>query len=146
MTNKHNKKIVLWSRKNLHVTHPHRQYARTSWIAVYHGEYPIISLSSSCWLYLWLHHLPLYWFSDWLERTMLETKPAPKVVTVVNPGKPSGTYIPEPLLQVNLSLSFSLTCPKCMCLCILYLHVWGHTQAINNRRNIFSPCFGLYKF
>ena len=56
-------------------------------------------------LVLCLDHLPdLYWFSDWLERTLLETKPAPKLVTVVNPGNPTGTYIPEPLLKVSLSL------------------------------------------
>ncbi|KAF5466672.1 hypothetical protein F2P56_016578 [Juglans regia] len=41
----------------------------------------------------------LYPDADWLERTLLETKPAPKLVTVVNPGNPSGTYIPEPLLK-----------------------------------------------
>lgn len=41
----------------------------------------------------------LYPDADWLERTFLETKPAPKLVTVVNPGNPSGTYIPEPLLK-----------------------------------------------
>ncbi|XP_040370562.1 aromatic aminotransferase ISS1 isoform X3 [Rosa chinensis] len=37
--------------------------------------------------------------SDWLEKTLSETKPTPKLVTVVNPGNPSGTYIPEPLLK-----------------------------------------------
>lgn len=37
--------------------------------------------------------------ADWLERTLLHTKPTPKLVTVVNPGNPSGTYIPEPLLK-----------------------------------------------
>ncbi|KAJ0008080.1 hypothetical protein Pint_29933 [Pistacia integerrima] len=37
--------------------------------------------------------------ADWLERTLMETKPTPKLVTVVNPGNPSGTYIPEPLLK-----------------------------------------------
>ncbi|EEF44700.1 aromatic aminotransferase ISS1 isoform X2 [Ricinus communis] len=37
--------------------------------------------------------------ADWLERTLSETRPIPKVVTVVNPGNPSGTYIPEPLLK-----------------------------------------------
>jgi len=37
--------------------------------------------------------------ADWLEKTLLETKPAPKLVTVVNPGNPTGTYIPEPLLK-----------------------------------------------
>lgn len=42
-------------------------------------------------------------FSDWLERTLQETKPVPKLVSVVNPGNPSGTYIPEPLLKVSLS-------------------------------------------
>lgn len=37
--------------------------------------------------------------ADWLEKTLLHTKPTPKLVTVVNPGNPSGTYIPEPLLK-----------------------------------------------
>ncbi|XP_059643168.1 aromatic aminotransferase ISS1-like [Cornus florida] len=37
--------------------------------------------------------------ADWLEKTLLETKPTPKLVSVVNPGNPSGTYIPEPLLK-----------------------------------------------
>ncbi|KAL3511824.1 hypothetical protein ACH5RR_024541 [Cinchona calisaya] len=37
--------------------------------------------------------------ADWLEKTLRETKPTPKLVTVVNPGNPSGTYIPEPLLK-----------------------------------------------
>ncbi|KAK7335959.1 hypothetical protein VNO80_28121 [Phaseolus coccineus] len=37
--------------------------------------------------------------ADWLERILSETKPVPKLVTVVNPGNPTGTYIPEPLLK-----------------------------------------------
>ncbi|KAG6792300.1 hypothetical protein POTOM_001444 [Populus tomentosa] len=37
--------------------------------------------------------------SHWLEKTLSEAKPVPKVVTVVNPGNPSGTYIPDPLLK-----------------------------------------------
>uniref|UniRef100_A0A7N0ZWX6 Aminotransferase class I/classII large domain-containing protein n=1 Tax=Kalanchoe fedtschenkoi TaxID=63787 RepID=A0A7N0ZWX6_KALFE len=37
--------------------------------------------------------------ADWLEKTLSETKPTPKLVTVVNPGNPSGTYIPDPLLK-----------------------------------------------
>lgn len=37
--------------------------------------------------------------ADWLEKTLLETKPTPKLVSVVNPGNPSGTYVPEPLLK-----------------------------------------------
>ncbi|KAJ4909006.1 Pyridoxal phosphate (PLP)-dependent transferases superfamily protein [Raphanus sativus] len=41
----------------------------------------------------------LYPDADWLERTLSESKPTPKVVTVVNPGNPSGTYVPEPLLN-----------------------------------------------
>lgn len=41
----------------------------------------------------------LYPDADWLERTLSESKPTPKVVTVVNPGNPSGTYVPEPLLK-----------------------------------------------
>ncbi|MCL7022337.1 hypothetical protein MKW94_017237 [Papaver nudicaule] len=36
--------------------------------------------------------------ADWLER-ILSTEPVPKLVNVVNPGNPSGTYIPEPLLK-----------------------------------------------
>ncbi|XP_074563824.1 aromatic aminotransferase ISS1-like [Curcuma longa] len=34
---------------------------------------------------------------EWLEKT-LSQDPIPKLVTVVNPGNPSGAYIPEPLL------------------------------------------------
>ncbi|OIW17129.1 hypothetical protein TanjilG_27283 [Lupinus angustifolius] len=41
----------------------------------------------------------LYPDADWLEKILSETKPVPKLVTVVNPGNPSGTYIPEPLLK-----------------------------------------------
>ncbi|CAA2987158.1 aromatic aminotransferase ISS1 [Olea europaea subsp. europaea] len=37
--------------------------------------------------------------ADWLERILKDTKPTPKLVSVVNPGNPSGTYIPAPLLQ-----------------------------------------------
>ncbi|KAH0880913.1 hypothetical protein HID58_068307 [Brassica napus] len=36
---------------------------------------------------------------DWLVKTLSESKPTPKVVTVVNPGNLSGTYVPEPLLK-----------------------------------------------
>lgn len=38
---------------------------------------------------------------EWLEKLLLDidTKPVPKLVTVVNPGNPSGTYIPLSLLQ-----------------------------------------------
>ncbi|CAN6936729.1 BnaC06g40630D [Brassica napus] len=45
------------------------------------------------------HPQTLYPDADWLERTFSESKPTPKVVTVVNPGNPSGTYVPEPLLK-----------------------------------------------
>ncbi|XP_058728955.1 aromatic aminotransferase ISS1 [Vicia villosa] len=41
----------------------------------------------------------LYPDVDWLEKVLSERKPVPKLVTVVNPGNPSGTYIPEPLLK-----------------------------------------------
>ncbi|MED6161090.1 Aromatic aminotransferase iss1 [Stylosanthes scabra] len=41
----------------------------------------------------------LYPDADWLERILSETKPVPKLVTVVNPGNPSGTYIPDSLLK-----------------------------------------------
>ncbi|WOL09197.1 hypothetical protein Cni_G17950 [Canna indica] len=36
--------------------------------------------------------------AEWLEKT-LSNNPVPKLVTVVNPGNPSGAYIPETLLQ-----------------------------------------------
>lgn len=38
---------------------------------------------------------------DWLEKalTKQDDKPPPKLVTVVNPGNPSGAFIPKPLLQ-----------------------------------------------
>ncbi|KAG5410466.1 hypothetical protein IGI04_006785 [Brassica rapa subsp. trilocularis] len=45
------------------------------------------------------HPDTLYPDADWLEKTLSESKPTPKVVTVVNPGNPSGTYVPEPLLK-----------------------------------------------
>ncbi|XP_057969823.1 aromatic aminotransferase ISS1 isoform X2 [Malania oleifera] len=45
------------------------------------------------------HPKTLHPDADWLEKTLLETKPTPKLVTVVNPGNPSGTYIPVPLLK-----------------------------------------------
>lgn len=59
--------------------------------------YMLYSIKNSLEMYLF--------FSEWLEKTLLNTKPTPKLVTVVNPGNPSGTYIPEPLLKVSLSLS-----------------------------------------
>jgi histidinol-phosphate/aromatic aminotransferase/cobyric acid decarboxylase-like protein len=42
-------------------------------------------------------------FIDWLEKVLApkDGKAPPKLVTVVNPGNPSGMCIPEPLLQVN---------------------------------------------
>jgi len=43
-----------------------------------------------------------------LEKILSETKPPPKLVTVVNPGNPTGTYIPEPLLKVCLSSTLLL--------------------------------------
>ncbi|XP_009362061.2 aromatic aminotransferase ISS1 [Pyrus x bretschneideri] len=45
------------------------------------------------------HPKTLYPDADWLEKTLSETKPTPKLVTVVNPGNPSGTYIPDSLLK-----------------------------------------------
>lgn len=36
--------------------------------------------------------------ADWLEKVLFN-KPVPKLVTVVNPGNPSGTYVPERLLK-----------------------------------------------
>ncbi|KAG0599622.1 hypothetical protein M758_12G166500 [Ceratodon purpureus] len=39
--------------------------------------------------------------ADWLEKLLKSEDPKqiPKVVSVVNPGNPSGTYVPEPLLK-----------------------------------------------
>ncbi|KAJ6820395.1 uncharacterized protein M6B38_326625 [Iris pallida] len=38
--------------------------------------------------------------ADWLENILMnKDKPVPKLVTVVNPGNPSGAYIPLPLLK-----------------------------------------------
>lgn len=41
----------------------------------------------------------LYPDADWLEKVLSESKPVPKLVTIVNPGNPTGTYIPESLLK-----------------------------------------------
>lgn len=43
--------------------------------------------------------------ADWLEKILSEKgdKPVPKLVTVVNPGNPSGVFVPKPLLQVSCS-------------------------------------------
>ncbi|GMH03652.1 hypothetical protein Nepgr_005491 [Nepenthes gracilis] len=43
--------------------------------------------------------MTLYPDAGWLEKTFREARQMPKVVTVVNPGNPTGTYIPEPLLK-----------------------------------------------
>ena len=43
--------------------------------------------------------LSFYLLPDWLERTLSDSKPTPKVVSLVNPGNPSGTNLPEPLLK-----------------------------------------------
>ncbi|XP_059658061.1 aromatic aminotransferase ISS1-like [Cornus florida] len=37
--------------------------------------------------------------ADWLKKVMSETKPVPKLVSIVNPGNPSGVCIPESLLK-----------------------------------------------
>lgn len=39
--------------------------------------------------------------ADWLEETLSKekNKTIPKLVTIVNPGNPSGSYVPDPLLQ-----------------------------------------------
>ncbi|XP_058218040.1 aromatic aminotransferase ISS1-like isoform X2 [Rhododendron vialii] len=37
--------------------------------------------------------------AEWLENTLSDTKPVPKLVSIVNPGNPSGICIPEPLLK-----------------------------------------------
>uniref|UniRef100_A0A0D9UXH1 Aminotransferase class I/classII large domain-containing protein n=1 Tax=Leersia perrieri TaxID=77586 RepID=A0A0D9UXH1_9ORYZ len=36
---------------------------------------------------------------DWLEKVLQENNPIPKLVSVVNPGNPSGAFIPKPMLQ-----------------------------------------------
>ncbi|KAG6788908.1 hypothetical protein POTOM_004986 [Populus tomentosa] len=46
-----------------------------------------------------IYEIDVHLQKNWLERTLSEAKPVPKVVTVVNPGNPSGTYIPDPLLK-----------------------------------------------
>jgi histidinol-phosphate/aromatic aminotransferase/cobyric acid decarboxylase-like protein len=38
--------------------------------------------------------------ADWLEKVLKENDPIPKLVTVVNPGNPSGAFIPRPMLEV----------------------------------------------
>jgi aromatic aminotransferase len=38
--------------------------------------------------------------ADWLEKVLKENGPIPKLVTVVNPGNPSGAFIPRPMLEV----------------------------------------------
>ncbi|KAG8045868.1 hypothetical protein GUJ93_ZPchr0008g13123 [Zizania palustris] len=37
---------------------------------------------------------------DWLEEVLQENNPIPKLVNVVNPGNPSGAFIPKPMLQI----------------------------------------------
>ncbi|KAH7657275.1 Kynurenine aminotransferase glutamine transaminase K protein [Dioscorea alata] len=37
--------------------------------------------------------------ADWLEKILSEKGNKPKLVTVVNPGNPSGVFVPKPLLQ-----------------------------------------------
>lgn len=44
---------------------------------------------------------------DWLEE-LLKSGDPPKVVSIVNPGNPSGTYVPEPLLKVLHACGTSL--------------------------------------
>lgn len=39
--------------------------------------------------------------ADWLEKVLKENDPIPKLVTVVNPGNPSGAFIPRPMLEVS---------------------------------------------
>ncbi|EPS58633.1 hypothetical protein M569_16180, partial [Genlisea aurea] len=41
----------------------------------------------------------LYPDADWLETALRDKEPTPKIVSIVNPGNPSGTCVPEPLLQ-----------------------------------------------
>lgn len=83
--------------------------------------YMLYSIKNSLEMYLF--------FSDWLEKTLLNTKPTPKLVTVVNPGNPSGTYIPEPLLKVSLSLS-----PLCSLLLNTYV---SHSTLIGHSFCVF---------
>ncbi|KAG2324552.1 hypothetical protein Bca52824_007280 [Brassica carinata] len=46
-----------------------------------------------------VHPHTLYPDADWLERTLSDSKPTPKVVALVNPGNPSGTNVPASLLK-----------------------------------------------
>ncbi|KAK6927442.1 Aminotransferase, class I/classII [Dillenia turbinata] len=47
----------------------------------------------------WLHPVQIIRLRDWLEKILSETKPMPKLVSLVNPGNPSGTIIPELLFK-----------------------------------------------
>jgi histidinol-phosphate/aromatic aminotransferase/cobyric acid decarboxylase-like protein len=49
-------------------------------------------------------HSGFFFLVDWLEKVLNSGDPEqiPKVVSIVNPGNPSGTYVPEPLLKVLL--------------------------------------------
>ncbi|GAB4854169.1 hypothetical protein Ancab_022754 [Ancistrocladus abbreviatus] len=40
--------------------------------------------------------------ADWLARILGESEPVPKLVSIVNPGNPSGTCMPEPLLKSSM--------------------------------------------
>lgn len=55
---------------------------------------------------------------EWLEETLSEkgNKRVPKLVTVVNPGNPSGAYIPLPTLQVHPCLI--------LCVCVGGVRGW----------------------
>lgn len=54
-------------------------------------------------------------FVDWLEKLLKsgDAKQIPKVVSIVNPGNPSGTYVPEPLLKVLVLLVQNLGFGDC---------------------------------
>ncbi|KAK9101837.1 hypothetical protein Sjap_019091 [Stephania japonica] len=59
--------------------------------------------------------------ADWLKDA-LSKKPVPKLVTVVNPGNPSGTHIPESLLK-GLGLSSTTHMSECLDYLIIVIPV-----------------------
>ncbi|GAV74841.1 Aminotran_1_2 domain-containing protein [Cephalotus follicularis] len=50
------------------------------------------------------NHRTLQPDADWLEGILNETKPTPKLVSIVNPGNPSGNCISKPLLKRILDI------------------------------------------
>lgn len=69
-----------------------------------------------------------------------ERKPVPKVVSVVNPGNPSGTYIPEPLLKVSLSIS-SKNFHSSLLSTVSFESAYVHNMLLNLNKFIFYKQF-----